>query len=230
MQLRDYFRILFKRGWIIILVAVISSTSAFIFSRLQTPIYRSTVMLNVWPARLDYGLQQTIQGLLRNYAGTIASRDSATEVVDRLQLDITPEQLLSKITVTPIQEDYVIQIDADDEAPDIAQQIAQTTAEVFVETIKVYMLDQDKSDRVDVSIRDSAVIGTLHKPKTKINVLAGGIFGVVVGVLVVLLIEWLQSDRIRTVADMERHAGIAVLGTVPTVASASQDHSHQRGH
>ncbi|MCE5260140.1 MAG: hypothetical protein LLG44_13945 [Chloroflexi bacterium] len=220
MQLRDYFRLLTKRGWLIILITVLSAASALLFSRLQQPVYRSTVYLNVNPARLDWGLQQSIQNLLRNYAGIIASRDIATEVNDRLQLDITPDQLREKLTVSPIESDFLLEIDADDYDPLIARDIAQTTAEVFVERIQVTMLDQDKSDRVNVSIRDYALPGVLHKPKWKINTLAGALFGLIAGVLVVYLLEWLETDVIRSAQDIERQTRLAVLGVIPNLTSS----------
>ena len=228
MQLRDYFRIIGKRFWIIVLAVVITATSAMVFSRLQTPVYRATIYLNVIPSRLDWGLQQTIKGLMRNYAGNITSRDTAMEVIKHLQIDITPEELRDKLTVSPIEVDFLLQIDADDYDPLIARDIAQTTAEVFVEDMKVFMLDQDKRDRVEISIRDYALPGTLHKPKWKINLLAGILFGGLVGVLAVFILQWLEADIIRSSEDIERYTGIAVLGVIPTVASGPSHASHRR--
>jgi len=225
LQLRDYFRLLTKRLWLIILIMVLTAAFAFGFSRIQRPIYRSTVYLNVYPARLDWGLQQSIQNLMRNYAGVIESRDLATEVNDRLQLDITPDQLREKITVSPIESDFLIEIDADDYDPLIARDIAQTTAEVFVERIKVSMLEQDKSDRVDVTIRDYALPGVLHKPKWKINTLAGALFGLVAGVLVVFLLEWLETDVIRSAQDIERQTHLTVLGMIPATSPGLGKHT-----
>ncbi len=215
MQLKEYMRIIAKRGWIILLVAIITTGSALVFSRIQTPIYRSSIFLNVWPARLDWGLQQTIKGLMRNYAGVITSRETAMKVIDRLQLDITPDELREKLTVSPIEADFLIQIDADDYDPLIARDIAQTTADVFVEYIDVYMLDQDKADRVKVSIRDYAIPGALHKPKWKINALAGALLGILVGGLVVFVLEWLEADILRTTEDVEARTGVPVLGVIP---------------
>ncbi len=215
MELKEYFRILGKRGWIIILCMVIVAASAFVFSRIQRPVYRSTVYLNVMPARLDYGLQQVVRGVMRNYAGTISSRPNAQEVIDRLQLDITPEQFLQKITVSPNEADLVLQINADDYDPLIARDIAQTSAEVFIEQIDKYMLEQDKQDRVSVTIRDYALPGTLHKPKWKINVMAGAGFGVIIGVAIVFILEWLASETIRRPEDIEQQMDLAVLGVIP---------------
>jgi len=214
-QLSDYYRIISKRLWIIILAAVLGATGAFVLSRVQTPEYRSTIYLNVWPSRLDLSLQQTIKGLMRNYAGNITSRATAATVINRLQISLSPEELRSKLTVRPIEEDFLLQIDVDDADPLLARDIAQTTAEVFVENIQAYMLEQDKRDRVEVSIRDYALPGYLHKPKWKIYVFVGGLLGLLAGTALVFVLRWLEADIIRSSDDLERQLNLAVLGVIP---------------
>jgi capsular polysaccharide biosynthesis protein len=133
-----------KRGWVILVVTIITVLSAAVFSKIQTPVYRATIYLNVWPARPDYGLQQTTKGLMRNYANNIKSRNTMMEVINRAQLDITPEQLQGKVRVSSIESDFLIQIDVDDYDSHIAQMIAQTTAEVFVEDMTAYMVNRTR--------------------------------------------------------------------------------------
>ena len=58
MELRDYLQLAKRRGWIVILVAVVAAVSAYAFCRLQTPLYRSTMQLTVLPARVA----QTLEG------------------------------------------------------------------------------------------------------------------------------------------------------------------------
>jgi capsular polysaccharide biosynthesis protein len=214
-ELKEYLNVLLKRGWIILLVAVITASSAFVFSKLQTVVYRSTVQLNVWPGRPDWGLQQTIKGLLRNYSSQIKSRNVAQEVISRQELDMTVDSLLKEMTVSPIESDFLIQIDVDDIDPQRAQLIAQTAGEVFVEQIRVYMLDQDKSDRVDVFMRDDATLAQVSWPKTGLLVVAGGLFGLLAGSLVVVGLERLAADIIRKSRDVERYTGLAVVGSIP---------------
>jgi len=221
-QLQDYFRILIKRGWVLVLALIIGAGLGFGISKVQAPEFRSTIFLNVWPGRLDWGLQQTVKGLMRNYAGIIRSRDMAVRVSQELELDLTPDDIAANMTVSPIESDFLIRIDVDNEDPGIARDIAQTSAELFVEDISAYMLNQDKTDRVEISIRDYALPGTLHKPKLKINVLAGAIFGAILGLLVVFLLEWLQADVIRSSDDLEDQAEIAVLGVIPAEATPSR--------
>ncbi|MBC7261787.1 MAG: hypothetical protein H5T63_07205, partial [Chloroflexi bacterium] len=170
--------------------------------------------------RPDWGLQQTIKGLMRNYSGQIKSRTTAQAIIDRQHLDLTVDDVLDKMTVSPIESDFLIQIDVDDIDPQRAQLIAQTAAEVFVENIRVYMLEQDKRDRVDVFIRDDATPGRVFWPKTGLLVLAGGLFGLFAGALVILGLEWLAADIIRDSQDVERHAGLTVLGSIPKMAKS----------
>jgi capsular polysaccharide biosynthesis protein len=214
-ELKDYIGIIVKRGWIIVLATVITVAAAFVVSRVQTPVYRATIYLNVFPGRLDWGLQQTIKGVMRNFAGNITSRTTAMEVLNRLNLDLTPEELSSKLIVRPIESDMLIQIDADDYDPVIARDIAQVTAEVFVEEAKVLMQDQERRDRVEVTIRDYALPGTLHRPNWKINVLAGGVLGILIGVVVIFVLSYLEADIIRTSKELEEYTGLAVLGLIP---------------
>ncbi len=219
MELRDYINVLIKRGWIILLVAAITASSAFVFSKLQTVVYRSSIQLNVIPARLDWGLQQTIQNLMRNYSLEIKSRTTAQKIINRQQLDLSVDDLLAMMTVSPIETDFLMQIDIDDIDPERAQLVAQITAEIFVENKRVQMLEQDKQDRVDVSIRDDAAPGRVFWPKTTLLVLAGALFGLLAGGLVIVGLEWLAADIVRSSKDIERHAGLTVLGSIPASAA-----------
>jgi hypothetical protein len=55
--------------------------------------------------------------------------------------------------------------------------------------------------------------------------LAGGIFGVLLGGVIILLLEWLESDILRTPGDVERFIGLTVLGTIPAPSSGGSSPS-----
>jgi capsular polysaccharide biosynthesis protein len=225
MEITDYLKILRKRGWIIVVVAIVAAASAYGFSKLQTPIYSAKVQLSVNPARLDWGLSNTIKDLLRNYATNIRTHNMAKTIIARPSEDVGPldmssEQLLSKLFVNPEASTFTLQIEARDEDPKVAMHIAQTAAEVFVADRDTWNQRQDKRDRVEVSIVDSVYnLGwEQYSPKTRINTLAGGLFGALVGVLVIFFLEWLEMDIIRTSEDVERASGVTVLGAIPPVS------------
>lgn len=216
MELRDYWRIAVRRGWIIVLVTVLTATSAYLWSSAQTPQYRSTVLINVRPARLDWGLQQTIKQVMRNYARQIKSVQMAQTVAANNQLDLSPYALAEKITVSPIESDLLLQIDVTDTDPIVARDIANAVGEEFVAQIEQFNLDQRKEDRVEVSILDYAEPGGLFSPKPKINTVAGALLGIVIGGLIVLALEFFD-DTIKTSEDVKRYVDeqMMVLGTIP---------------
>lgn len=214
MPLKEYLRILWKRGWIIIVMAVITATSAIVFSYLQRPRYRSSIYLNVVPARLDMSLTESIKRMMSNYAKNIVANTTLEETIKRTGQDMTPETMSSNVRVSPSESDFMIRIDVSDYDPDVARLMAQTVGEVFVERIKATMLDQDRRDRLLVELRDPAAPAGKYFPNKTINALAGGVFGVLLGSLVVLGLEWLESGIIRSSQDLERVTG-AVLGIIP---------------
>jgi len=221
MEITDYLRIFRKRGWIVVLVALVAAASAFGFSKLQTPVYSASVTLSVNPARADWGLVGVIRDLLRNYAENARTHKMAQEVIDRAQLDMDTTALLGKLYVSPAADTFTLQIEARDTDPEVSMTIAQTTAEVFVEDRDEWNQRQDKRDRVEVTIMDNVWnLGyQQYSPDTKINTAAGGMFGLLVGLLVIFFLEWLEQDVIRSASDVERAIGVTVLGSIPPIPS-----------
>src|SRR5438067_653689 len=120
MQLREYFQVISQRWWVILLTAVIAAVAAFGFAKTQTPIYRSSVKLEV-TGRLDYGTTLAINGLLRQMAARIQTTTVANEVDQRLRLDLGPDALLEKVHTQAFPDTVQIQIDIDDIDPSRAE-------------------------------------------------------------------------------------------------------------
>jgi len=209
---------LWKRGWIIILVAFITVASAYGFSKMQMKEYKGSIKLQFRTARADWGLQNAAKGLLPSYREFITNDKTADEVIDRLRLDMSRDSLLAKVTTSADEATFGIQIDARDHDPKVASDIARTFAQVFKEEQDTWNQEQDKRDQVEVYMWNEARV-SLFKPRTKINTLAGGIFGLMLGMVIVFFLEWLESDIVRTAEDVERHVGVAVLGSIPTITS-----------
>jgi capsular polysaccharide biosynthesis protein len=215
MSLRDTIRILRRRGWIALLIAVLTAAAAYGFSRMQTPVYRSSILvsLNIRP---DLGLSEATKALLRNYATNMYSTDRARGVIDRLQLDTTPEELKSRVTIDPDESRFIIQIDAKDYSAEIANNITRTWADILVDWRREENEKVERRDRVEAAIVEPPQ-ASLYTPQTRINTVAGLILGLLLGVLVVFGLEWIDAGIVRTPDDMERMAGLTVLGAIPTV-------------
>jgi len=217
MELMQYFGVLLKKWWVIALACVVTVTSAVIFSEIRPPTYRSSAVLQVIPARYDYGLTLAADMLLRQFANQIHTTSMAQQVIDELQLDITVDKLLGDVTVAPIPEDFLIQIDADRPDPEEARDVASTFARDFVAFHAAEILDIDREDRVTIRVLEDAKYGWVHWPKTKTLALAGGVLGLLIGLLLAFGLEYLESDVLRSTEDVERHVGVAVLGAIPII-------------
>ena len=218
MALRDYIRILLKRGWIILLMTFVTTLSAIGFSKIQTPLYQAIINLSVRPSRItDWGSLSSIKIMLRNYAWNIKNDVArAREVDDALELDISPYELLSKIETAPIEADLLIKIAAKDHQPEAAQAIVTKFAELFVRDIEEDNLNYEKQDQVFIKVAGEPQV-SLFSPKTKTNALVGILLGGLLGGLFAFGLEYLD-DTIKTAEDVERYVGgLTVLGTIPTI-------------
>jgi capsular polysaccharide biosynthesis protein len=216
MSLQQYARVLYKRGWIILLLAAIAALSAYGFSKLQTPIYSSAVTLSAVPARpSDYGQTLAIKNLLRNYVQQMQSPGITQQVIDKLQLDVTPDKFVSQLNFNADESTLLITIEARDPNTTVAPKMGQTLAEIFVSKHNQENLQNDQQDRILVSILRNATSPVIFSPKTAINTGAGAILGALIGALIVFALEWIESDVMRTSEDVERHIGVTVLGLIP---------------
>lgn len=219
MELSQYLRVLLRKWWIIALAFLITVASAVIFSEVRAPIYRSSAVLQAIPARYDYGLTLAAEQLLRQFANQIHTTTMAQQVINELQLDISTDKLLANVTVASIPEDFLIQIDADRPDPEEARAVASAFAHDFVAFHAAQILDIDRQDRVQIRILEDARYGWVHWPKTKTLALAGGVLGLLIGLLLAFGLEYLESGVLRSTDDVERHLGVAVLGSIPTIGA-----------
>ncbi len=218
MELRDYLSILRKRGWIVILMTVLTAAAAWGFSRLQTVEYKSSVNVFVSPDRIDNGTLLATKQILRGFRAYIDSEDFAQLVIQRLGLDMKPDTLKSKVTIATKDEDYLLQIDVINTDGDQANDIARTWATAFVEWRQQENTKQRKEDRVSAYIVQDPKYSQF-RPQTTLNVLAGAIIGLLLGVLIVFFLESIESNILRSADDVERVLGTTVIGAVPAAGA-----------
>jgi capsular polysaccharide biosynthesis protein len=214
MEIGDYLRILRQRGWLIILMAVLTAAAAFGYSKIQPTIYESSLRLLVQPARTDFGQAQAAKQLLRGYVQWINSSYQAEDVINELQLDMTPRELLGDVTVASDDSSFIIQINVENSDGELANNIARSWGNLFRQWRIDENADNRREDWVDAEfIDDPVIVG--QSPNTKVNTLAGAVFGALLGLVVIFILEWIESGVVRSPADVERYLDISVIGTIP---------------
>ena len=214
MELSDYVRILRQRGWMIILMAVLTAGAAFGFSKMQTELYESNLKLLVLPSRTDFGQAQAAKELLRSYEQWLNSRFRAQAVIDQLQLDMTAGALLSDVRVASDNASFVIQMTVENSDPNLANDIARAWGNLLIQWQNQNNDQLRKEDRINIEFLDDPQAG-LSRPKTTINTAAGFVFGALLGVLLIFGLEWYESGIMRRPEDVERYLDMPVIGSIP---------------
>jgi capsular polysaccharide biosynthesis protein len=214
MNLFDYARVVIRRGWIVVLAVVITSASAYAYSRTQTPEYKATQKALIQPARNDFGLVETLRILLRSYVEYLNTDLRAQEVIQRLELDMTPGELRTNATINSDPTTLIIQIDVEMEDPGTAAEIANTWGQLLVEFRNQGNSDLRREDRIDASLLDYPAAGQ-SKPNTRTNVLAAAILGILLGGAVVFVLEYLEANILREADDVERWLEAPILASIP---------------
>lgn len=215
MELKDILSILRRRAGVILFLTAVTAVSAVLWGTARPPVYRSITLLQVIPARPDYGLTLAAEQLLRQFALQIETPTRAQEIIAQEELDIPVEDFLAMVTAAARPEEFLLEVSVDHPDPYIAQEIANSLAQNFVEEHNARSLEQDRQVRVGIEILEPAEPGELLWPKMDILGLSGALFGLVLGGIIAFGLELLSTGAINTPQEVERYLGVAVLGGIP---------------
>lgn len=214
MRVVDLLGALRRRWFLIAACAIICAGVAGVYSKVTTKIYRAEAVISVTPAKFDYGSGLAAQQLLANYAVNITRPDVLSSLNNQLKLDISPSRLATMISATSDNTALTITVTVDDTDPNRAAAIANTLTNIFITTQTQYNLAHLNPD-VDAHLVQPAVApGGPNSPKTKINVLAGLLLGLLLGGGAAYVLD-VWDDRLRSEHDVEAGLGLPLLGTVP---------------
>lgn len=214
MEIRDYWQVVTKRWWVFVICIIVASAAAYGFSRGQQPIYRSSSKIYVSPARPDLGLTLVIKDIIRQYSQQILSDKFLNQVNSQLRLDRSAGALRKMITAAGTADNLAIQVDVDDPDKKAAQKIAEALATAFIDNHAIAMAPVEPRDRIDLRIYDETREGVQNRPQTRVNVMAGAVFGLLLGAIIAFLLEY-TDDTIKTSEDVERHIALPAVGSIP---------------
>ena len=215
-DLREYFSIIKKRFWIIALITVVAMVVSGVISFFMlSPVYesKSTLIVNTEKneeTQMITGDQFTVtQKLAVTYGEIIKSRTVLEDVISNLKLDSEYEDLVEKITVSPVQDTQIISISVQDTNPKKARDIANEIPKVFEKEVKRI------TKANDIQVIDKAILPENPiKPNKMMNVAIAAVLGMMIGLFIVFLLEYLDN-KIKTPQDIEKHLGLSVIGVIP---------------
>ena len=220
LQLRpsDILNALRQYWWVVLIAAGAAAGFALLYARLQTPIYRSSVRLEL-SGRFDYGAQLTVERSLRPLAQRVRTTEVAREVDQRLRLDLGPERLLSKVRAEAVVDNVQVLIEVDDTDPAMAERLALEFARVVEEQHAARNLGLPQSERSVLSMLDRPTSASLVWPQTRAIVPVATGLGAGLGLLLGVLLAYV-NDTIKTADDVTRRLQLATLALIPAPAGA----------
>lgn len=214
-NLRELLLMFLRRWWILLIGVVLSGGIAYVWTNYyMVPIYSSYTTLFVGKNVNQTGINSTDlylgSNLIQDYREIAQSKQVAYEVIKELGIsNMSAGSMAGRINVAQRGETRVIQISVNDTDPKRAMDITNKVAEVFQKEVTEIMQVEN------VQIIDKAELQLYPiSPNKKRNYMIGIIVGLVLGVGVILLIEFFDNT-IKTPDDVRKSVDLPVIGAIP---------------
>lgn len=221
MNLQEYVKLLRSRWVTVCATTVIAVLCAVAISLLTTPLYQSSTRLFVATAP-GASLAETYQGnrfsqeRVISYAELLTGQTLAQRTIDKLDLDMTAEELQSQIEANAKLDSVLIKLFVTDPSPIQARDIANTLTDEFVAMVReVETPNADGVPDARIFVEQRALAAdTPLVPNTFRNVLVGLILGLLAGIGLAIVRDMLDNT-VKDAAEVEDIAGVGVAGSIP---------------
>jgi len=200
-DLKEYYEVIKKRFWLIVLITILTTSAGILYSRLNSknvPLYQTSTRIIVG-ANDEY--MKTLMVMIKD--STIMG-----EVNNELQLNKSPEEIAGQIEVSRIDDSRVINIAVTDTDPNRAANIANVTAKVFKSEI-VNILNYKDVQLLSPAKENSYPINSPKNNIVKITFALGVIFGIGLAFLLDSLDETVKRE-----SEVEDILGVPIIGVI----------------
>ena len=211
-------KVLWKRKFVIVLVALLAGITAFAYSSFVIkPQYTSTTRIYVVnrnqadkPGLTNQDLQAGAY-LVKDYREIILSQDVLEKVVADQSLAMDAKTLGRKVSVTVPADTRIVSISVRDGKPEEASRIANALREVAAQKIISVTRVSDVT-----TLEEARPATSPSSPNIRRNTMMATIAGVGFVMVIVLLVE-LLDDRVKRPEDIEEVMHISLLGVIPNL-------------
>lgn len=222
----DYLRLL-RRSWLLFVVAVVVGVlGAAGITALIKPTYTATAQLFV-SIQGSGSVTELNQGSLftkervQTYVETVKTPLVLEPVIEKLNLDESPESLASKVTAEAGANTVLMSISVDDESPKVAAEVANAVGDSLTDAVsELETPESDKSSPVQISTVEAASEPSApSSPNVPLNMGLGLFIGLGLG-FVAAILRQLFDTRIRTEEVLQRFTQYPILGKISHDESA----------
>ena len=223
-DLREIFGALIKKAWLIILCAALLGTAMLAYTaNFVKPTYKATATfyVNNNPDKdpSEGGVSSTDLAvalrLVNSYVDIIKRDIVLSEVVEKLQMNITPARLRSMVSAQVVGETEIFTVTVTSGDPEMSATIANTIAEVAPGVIS------DIISGSRATVIDYAQVPTgRSSPSYTTSALLGAVIGAVLAV-VFIFIQTRLDVHVKNEDMLAQLCGAPVLGVIPDFADAA---------
>lgn len=221
MELKQYWAIVRNRLWMILLLMTVSAvaTTVYSYTMIDQKYAASTKLIvnqneeiSVQNGKLDIGTINSNIQLIKTYKEIIATPRIMNLVVEQYpQLQLTSDELISKIGVSSVNETQVMSVFAIDSSYSRAANIVNAVATVFQNEIPKLM----KVDNVNILNEADPNVNAAPIPaNSNLNIIISIVLSFMIGLGLVFLLDYLD-DTVKTEADIAEIVGLPVMASIP---------------
>ena len=213
MPLRDYATVLLKRWWVIALAVLAATLAAYGVSKVIPKTYHSQAVYLALANQADNGLNIVLRNSMNSYRELVLQPDVLDQISQGNGLDISGEAWMQDVNIQPRPDEQKMIIEVD--APTLEQSMAMADAvgERIVAEVNRINATLEGTARINVQrIQQARQIAI--QPNTRINVMAGALLGLMVGILLAFGLEYVD-DTLKNSRDVERFVGLTTIGAIP---------------
>jgi capsular polysaccharide biosynthesis protein len=226
--------------WIVLLTMVLAASSAYVLSRQQEPVYRASmkVLVGQTGGLFQPQFSSATQSFTQTMTSLLKSNIVAQTVVRKLQLSITPEQLLADLDVATTAESSVLEVGYNSTDGRQGVRVLNEIGETFTRLVDQRLRRPPAASDEDMLEITARIFDPPHlepeqvSPRPVRATAVAAALGLAVGLVFAFVREAL-GDRLRGRRDAEAWFGAAVIGALPrtltgTSPSALADRPPQR--
>lgn len=220
-DLREIFRLLLKRAWLIVLCAVLLGALALGYTvNFVTPMYQATTTLyvnnNIEQGSVGNKVDSTDLAvalrLVNSYVDIVRREVVMSAVIDKLQMNLTPAQLRGMVYAEVQGETEIFSVTVTTPNPQMSADVANAIAELAPGIISGIISGSQ------AKVIDYARVPTgRSSPNYLTSAVLGALFGAVLAIIAVVLADRMDV-RLKNEEDLERISGVPVFGVIPNFA------------
>ena len=212
----DLFNFLKKKALIIAIVTIACGILGFSFSKIFiTPQYQSSSMIYITSGGSGTVVQSMLSelqagtALTADYKTLVQSKPVLNQVIEDLNLDMTYDELNSKVSVENPENTRILTITVDSEDPLQAKEIVDDLTSVVIEQIADIM----DTTRPNILQRGDIATEPYFPSNSKMAMMSSMMSLFLL--IIIFVIVYLQKDMIITTEDIEKYLNQRCLAQIP---------------